>query len=155
MKHRYGYNFEREKERQSRSEDRAGGFKCTHCKQWVGFDPYMGTNNRNHCNVCLWSKHVDQKKGDRKASCHGGMKPIGLTFKQEGYGRQGEIMLVHYCCSCQKISINRVARDDIESNIISVFEASLHQDKTQFVKAGIRLLNELDRNKVMTQLFGK
>jgi hypothetical protein len=118
----------------------------------------MGTANRNHCNMCLWSKHVDEHKGDRKASCQGGMQPIGLTFKHEGLGRIGEIMLIHLCSSCQKISINRTARNDMEDKILSVFERSFKLDNT--VKArlkdeGILLLSKNDTPEVQAQLVGR
>jgi hypothetical protein len=74
--------------------------------------------------MCLWSKHVDEAKGDRRASCLGGMEPIGLTFKHEGHGKVGEIMLIHHCSVCEKISINRIARDDPEHKILGIFNQS-------------------------------
>ena len=46
-------------------------------KRWVVINDYMGTKNRNHCNLCLWSKHVDEAKGDRRADCH-----INLTAEK-------------------------------------------------------------------------
>jgi len=123
MKNYDNYDKKR-KELQWKNEHNAGGFRCSHCKQWVIINEFMGTTNRNHCNLCLWSKHVDEKKGDRKSLCQAGMIPLGLTFKQEGYGRQGELMLIHLCTVCQKLSINRIASDDITDEIIDVFEQS-------------------------------
>lgn len=148
----YDFNFEKQKARQQKSEEKAGGFRCSHCKIWVGFDPFMGTNNRNHCNVCLWSKHVDNKPGDRRETCHGGMEPIGLTFKHEGFGKQGEIMLIHHCRGCQKISINRIARDDLESEIVNVFENSLNESTK--LDQDIYVLSANDRDELNRQLFG-
>lgn len=117
----------------------------------------MGTVNRNHCNICLWSKHVDKDKGDRKAECHGGMRPIGLTFKHEGAGKQGEIMLVHECDRCGIISINRIAGDDDNEKILSIYEDSLtSQDlRSKLEKQGIGMLTIKDRAEIHTQLFGK
>src|SRR3984885_5895723 len=112
------FDHDKYRAKQWHSEHKAGGFRCSHCKQFVVINDIMGTANRNHCNMCLWSKHVDETKGDRRSSCNGGMIPIGLTFKHEGYGRIGEMMLIHLCSSCQKISINRVARDDPEHKIL-------------------------------------
>ncbi len=121
----------------------------------------MGTQNRNHCPFCLYSLHVDENiSGDRKSFCHGMMEPVGLTFKEEGidkYGnkRQGEIMIVHQCRKCDKISINRVAGDDDANEILKVFENSL-QNSLDFGKLNeIKLLKEEDRNEIKKQLFGK
>ncbi len=57
------------------------------------------------------------------------MKPIGLTFKWEGVDkynnlREGELMLIHECTGCGKISINRIAADDNEETILKVFDES-------------------------------
>jgi hypothetical protein len=139
------------------NEHKAGGFKCSHCKQFVVINDIMGTANRNHCNMCLWSKHVDKAKGDRKSTCNGGMRPVGLTFKYEGHGKIGEIMLIHLCSACQKISINRIARDDPEDCILDVFRKSSelgNSIRLQFIKAGIGLLVESDFIEINKQLFG-
>lgn len=135
----------------------AGGFRCSHCKHFVVINGSMGTANRNHCNWCLWSKHVDNSKGDRRSHCWGGMESIGLTFKHEGYGRIGEIMLIHLCSLCKKISINRIARDDPEYRLIEVFDESHCLDdgiKQQLDLQGIYLLNSSDSHELSVQLFG-
>ncbi len=139
-------------------EHKAGGFKCSHCRQFVVINDIMGTVNRNHCNMCLWSKHVDETKGDRRATCNGGMEPIGLTFKHEGYSRIGEIMLIHLCSTCQKISINRIARDDPENQIMQIFNRSLtvvSPVRRRLNNTDIYLLTEIDKPELTTQLFGK
>lgn len=159
---RYAYsddfNYDKYKAQEWNREHKAGGFKCSHCKQFVVINDIMGTANRNHCNWCLWSKHVDETKGDRRANCNGGMQPIGLTFKHEGYSRVGEIMLVHLCSACQKISINRIARDDPEHKILDTFYQSLDPEdhiKLRFKKIGIDLLEQVDEGEINVQLFGK
>lgn len=158
---RYGdssnFNVEKRKTQEWKQEHKAGGFRCSHCRQFVVINDLMGTANRNHCNMCLWSKHVDEAKGDRRATCNGGMEPIGLTFKHEGYNRIGEIMLTHLCSVCQKISINRIARDDPEHKIVEVFSESfsLNDDiKQRLDTAGIYLLTEADKPELSIQLFG-
>lgn len=155
--HNEYFNNEKKKEQEWKREHNAGGFKCSHCKQWVIINSYMGTVNRNHCNICLWSKHVDEKKGDRKAECQGGMRPISLTFKHEGIGRQGEIMLVHECAQCKTISINRIASDDSNENILSIYNESLVTSDLleTLARQGIRMLTDEDRMEITTQLFGK
>jgi hypothetical protein len=140
------------------------GFECIHCHQWVSFDKFIGTHFRNHCPFCLWSKHVDEKKsGDRQAFCHGLMKPIGLTFKKEGfdkYGqpRQGELMIIHQCQDCGQISINRLAADDEPQMILKIFEESkrLEEETLKKIKTeNIRVLTDKDKKEIETQLFGK
>lgn len=141
-----------------------GDFYCCQCNQWVPFTHSMGTKHRNHCIFCLWSKHVDdQISGDRASKCQASMKPIGLTFKHEGvdkYGRQrqGEIMIVHECTACGKISINRIAADDSPEAILSIFQQSLDLDrdkKKKLVQNGIHLISLEKQDVVMKQLFGK
>ena len=133
----------------------AGGFTCKHCRAWVAINRLIGTANRNHCNYCLWSRHVDEAKGDRHATCFGGMRPIGLTFKHEGYGKQGELMLIHACQGCGKLSINRVARDDDEATILEAYEYTIDDVAMRRIQAqSIRVLGPDDRPEVMRQLFG-
>ena len=152
------FDFEKHRKQEWIREHNAGGFRCSHCKQFVVINDIMGTANRNHCNWCFWSKHVDEDKGDRRAICGGGMEPIGLTFKHEGYGKVGEIMLIHLCSSCQKISINRVARDDPEDSIVQIFGQSLglsSEIRRRLDEAGIYLLTMDDKPELLMQLFGK
>lgn len=133
-------------------------FICGHCKKEITTSGYIGTHQRNHCPFCLYSKHVDEEKGDRKAICHGMMLPVGLTFKKEGEGKVGELMLVHQCEHCGKISINRLAGDDGAEEIMQTFEMTLaltHETKELMKENGIELIKEQDREEVRTQLFGK
>lgn len=81
-------------------------FVCSHCSEKV-FIKAPGTQHRNHCPKCLWSKHVDQNTGDRRSVCNGGMEPIGKVFKKDG-----EEVLVHRCLTCEFVRKNRIAGDD-------------------------------------------
>lgn len=157
---------DRETEKQIKLEERKSGFKCAHCDGWVPLSEFIGTEHRNHCPSCLWSKHVDLKKaGDRKSTCRAGMRPIGLTFKQEGidrYGRprQGELMVIHQCTNtdCGKTSINRIAGDDNTETILRVLEESQTLDpnlKKALKGDNIELLTRNDEEQVRTQLLGK
>lgn len=139
-------------------------FICFHCQRKVLYDRRIGTQHRNQCPYCLWSKHVDLKEdGDRQSLCHGKMEPIGLTFKQEGsdkYGKskQGELMLIHQCLKCGKISINRLAGDDDDLAILEVFEKSKKlkpETINKLAEEGVQILTEGDRQEIRTQLFGK
>jgi hypothetical protein len=101
-------------------------FKCENCSFLVKTTGNIGTRNRNHCPKCLYSKHVDEKTpGDRKESCLGKMKPIDIAFKKEkkdkyGNKKQGELMIVHECQKCKKVSKNRIAGDDCNEKIIEI-----------------------------------
>ena len=66
-------------------------------------------------------------------------------------------MLVHYCTQCEKISINRLARDDFEPTILEVFAESLNLSQALCAlceQAGIYLLTQADSKELHTQLFG-
>ena len=145
-------------------EEDQRGFRCLNCQSWVPVNPYMGTNSRNHCSYCLWTKHVDSNTpGDRMSDCHSGMKPIALTFKKTGLSetgdpKHGEIMIVHQCLKCGKFCINRIAADDNIDEIQKIFENSLTLDantKDILKNSGIEILTEKDRDGLKTQLFGK
>jgi len=129
-------------------------FVCGHCGKEVTSNESIGTHQRNHCPFCLWSKHVDEVPGDRKSDCFGVMMPIALTFKEEGvdkYGkkRQGEIMLVHECTKCHKISYNRLAGDDDEKAIMKIYEDSLGK---KFENIECIILQEKDHVELNRQL---
>lgn len=157
MKRKNKRSFFEHKKCKNRRQELNKGFKCCNCKLQVFVHSYMGTANRNHCNMCLWSRHVDQNKGDRMATCMAKMKPIGLTFKIEGCSKRGEIMLVHKCTGCCKISINRIAADDIEPEIFKVFKQSLTMNielRQKVLKYGILLATESNTSEINKQLYG-
>ena len=81
-------------------------FKCMNCGKNVP-EKAPGTKNRNHCPYCLYSLHVDEEVGDRKAHCGGLMPAVGKMIKKEG-----EEVLVHICDICGMVRKNRVAGDD-------------------------------------------
>ena len=121
-----------------------------------------GVQNRNHCPYCLWSKHLDlYQSGDRMAICKAGMRPVALTLKQahKKYMRpyQGELMIVHQCEGCEKISINRIAADDDSDRILAVLDASTRMEAISRRKQnelGIIALDESQRWVVLARLFG-
>ena len=70
-------------------------FKCGHCKQFIGALP-SGGHHRNHCPLCLFSRHVDaERTGDRQSRCRALMEPIGAFQRPNG-----EHVLVHHCLGC-------------------------------------------------------
>ncbi len=139
-------------------------FRCQNCGLLVTTDPEIaGVQNRNHCPNCLWSKHVDlNKAGDRKATCHARMQPVGLTVKQtdkkfSASGACGELMLIHRCTACAKISINRIAADDAAGQIYRLYRISFDMEerlRQTLLEQGIHLLQAADLTTVFSQLFG-
>jgi DNA-directed RNA polymerase subunit RPC12/RpoP len=143
--------------------ERHQDFKCGRCHNHVSAEPFIsGVQNRNHCPYCLWSRHVDlHKAGDRLAACKGQMEPIGLTLKQihKKYASpdDGELMLIHRCLECGKVSINRIAADDVPEALFDVFKASLERvdpDLAALAENGIQALAFQDTGLVRARLFG-
>ena len=142
--------------------DTFGDFKCIHCRQIISADSELsGVHNRNHCPYCLHSRHMDlHQSGDRLAACKGKMRPVGLTFKRGGkkYGKdQGELMLVHQCEECGKVSINRIAADDIADHIYEIFEQSASLNKsarTLIEQSGVQIAARTDERLVRARLYG-
>ena len=83
-------------------------FICSRCGNTVS-PAESGGSQRNHCPECLWSLHVDLKKGDRRCGCRGAMEPISVWVKESG-----EWSVIHRCRSCGFIRSNRIAADDNE-----------------------------------------
>jgi hypothetical protein len=131
-------------------------FNCLNCGKLV-LEESFGTKNRNHCPFCLYSLHVDINPGDRKSECLGLMEPIGLTFKQEGFGKygkkkQGEIMLIHKCLKCSHICINRIAGDDDSELILKIFDKGKDVEDIGDIHV---LKTDEEKEEVRTQLYGK
>lgn len=87
-------------------------YKCPICG-WTM--PQDTQHYVDHCPNCLHSIHLDQKPGDRSASCHGRMEPIGVWVR-----KNGEWALIHRCTVCGKISSNRIAADDNPMKLMSL-----------------------------------
>ena len=84
----------------------SGSFRCCECRLDVSMDA-PGAAHRNHCPNCLWSKHVDERPGDRASHCGAGMEPLAIAVR----GR-GEWVLIHRCRGCDALVANRTAGDD-------------------------------------------
>lgn len=82
-------------------------FKCVHCRAFIG-PTVSGGKHRNHCPLCLHSRHVDGKRpGDRASDCGAKMAPAGRFTRPNG-----EPMLLHRCLGCGFARSNRLAADD-------------------------------------------
>lgn len=89
-----------------RTEACMESFSCANCGKEIHPDG-AGSNHRNHCPYCLYSLHVDEEPGDRKASCHGKMEPIAVVSREDG-----DWSILHRCNRCGKLNLNRVLADD-------------------------------------------
>ena len=111
-----------------------GDFVCMNCHNFVSAEAALsGVHNRNHCPYCLASRHLDLfEPGDRLSACKARMRPVALALKRSTrkYARpgDGELMLVHVCEDCGKVSLNRIAADDDNQQILGVFESSSSLD---------------------------
>lgn len=86
-------------------------FTCEKCGKAV---QKAQTTCRNHCNYCLWSKHVDENvPGDRESTCLGLMEPIAINH----HGKKGE-QILHECTKCGVKKLNKVLADDNRDEII-------------------------------------
>ena len=73
------------------------GFTCENCGHAVA---PRKSSCRNHCPVCLHSKHVDIDPGDRANPCRGLMSPIGYEMGKKG-------MRIRFrCLRCGEESLN-------------------------------------------------
>jgi hypothetical protein len=102
------------------------------------------------------------RPGDRLSTCGARMQPIGLMLKPgkiNRYAREnsGEIMLVHYCLSCGKISPNRIAGDDNAFAIIELLSTP-PEIEPAIIQAtfelNLCLLTKNDKDMVTRALFG-
>lgn len=138
------------------------GFICLSCKKMIsGSVLISGVRNRNHCPYCLYSRHMDlHQPGDRLAACKAEMRPIGLTLKRtpNRYGEGSEVMLIHQCSRCGKLSINRIAADDLLERILAVFRQMVElgsETRSLLDRADIRLIQSSDLEIVEVGLLGK
>jgi hypothetical protein len=92
------------------------------------------------------------------SACKAGMRPVGLAIKTNhkkyASGRSGELMLVHLCLDCGKLSATRIAADDDVETILKVYTSSTSQQKCHHSQAGMAFLNGYDSELVYQRLFG-
>ncbi len=78
-------------------------FICDNCQRKVYPLKYTA---RDHCPYCLYSKHLDILPGDRKNTCHGLLKPIGIEKFKDTY------KIIYKCEKCGETHKNIIAKDD-------------------------------------------
>ncbi len=90
-----------------RRDDGRASFKCGACRAFIG-PTVSGGRHRNHCPLCLVSRHVDERRpGDRASPCRALMSPVGTFFRPGG-----EQVVLHQCRGCGLERHNRIAADD-------------------------------------------
>ncbi len=93
--------------RKQRRPDGQESFKCGRCRAFIG-PTVSGGRHRNHCPLCLHSRHVDDTRpGDRASACRSLMEPVGVFHRPKG-----EQVVLHRCRGCGRERHNRVAADD-------------------------------------------
>jgi len=96
-------------------------WRCVHCHADVEAAA-PGTEHRNHCPHCLWSRHVDIEPGDRASDCLASMEPIAITVR-----KGGEWVLIHRCNGCGELHSNRTAGDDSPLLLVQIAVRPLAQ----------------------------
>lgn len=86
-------------------------FICENCGKKINKLLY---SSRDHCNYCLYSKHVDINPGDRLNTCKGLLKPIDIEKHKDTY------KIIYRCNKCNKIHKNIMANDDDMNKIIEI-----------------------------------
>ena len=86
-------------------------FTCENCNKKIEKLNYTA---RDHCNYCLYSKHVDILPGDRANNCKGLLKPIGIEKYKNTY------KIIYKCIKCGELHKNIMANDDDFNKIIEL-----------------------------------
>lgn len=86
-------------------------FICENCNQEVSPLKYTA---RDHCPICLFSKHVDIMPGDRQNHCKGPLEPIGIEKFKDTF------KIIYQCQKCKQLHKNTMATDDNMDLIITL-----------------------------------
>lgn len=90
------------------------------------------------------------------------MKPIAITFKDYEINPftnrgGGELMVVHECVNCGKLSPNRIAGDDNEYQILHILKESLCLSENMAMKLrnmGLELITGKNKEEALISLLG-
>lgn len=88
-------------------------FICENCGYEVDKLNYTA---RDHCNHCLYSKHVDINPGDRNNTCQGLLVPIDIEKFKDTY------KIIYECNKCHEKHKNIVAKDDNFDEILLLMQ---------------------------------
>ncbi|HMO78876.1 MAG TPA: RNHCP domain-containing protein [Candidatus Paceibacterota bacterium] len=97
-------NLKKDTSQTKKFQKKIEDFVCEKC----GF-LNRGDGYTNHCQKCLWSKHVDINPGDRLEKCSGLMEPIFAYTKGKYF------YIKHRCIICLKEKNNKFnIKDDFD-----------------------------------------
>lgn len=90
------------------------------------------------------------------------MQPIALVFKNYTVNPftdrgSGELMIIHQCLNCGRISPNRVSGDDNEYQILSVLKESINLNENISIRLknqGLELITISNKEEALISLFG-
>jgi len=86
---------------------RQENFICKHCGAENEGDGFT-----NHCQKCLWSKHVDVDPGDRQAECGGMMRPVDLYYGKNKW------IISHRCETCGFVRNDKIREEDDFNEVV-------------------------------------
>ncbi len=104
--------------KEKRFQRKVESFFCENCNKKIEGDGYT-----DHCNYCLFSKHVDINPGDRKSLCGGMMKPIGVKRKDDSF------VIYYYCLKCGFRHRVKSSLDDNVEEIIRVSKKIINEKR--------------------------
>jgi hypothetical protein len=90
------------------------------------------------------------------------MRPIAIAFKNYRINPftnrgGGELMIIHKCLGCGKLSPNRIAGDDNEYEILKVLKESIDIDKNilvQITSFGLVPITNFNKEEAFISIFG-
>ena len=88
-------------------------FICENCGEKIEKLNYTA---RDHCNKCLYSKHVDINPGDRMNECKGLLVPIDIEKFKDTY------KIIYECNKCHIKHENIIAIDDNFDEILNLMK---------------------------------
>jgi hypothetical protein len=90
------------------------------------------------------------------------MEPLAIAFKDYRVNPftnkgGGELVIIHQCLTCGRLSPNRIAGDDNEYRILSVIKESINLNEnitTQFKNMGLEPITSSNKEEALISLFG-
>ncbi len=90
------------------------------------------------------------------------MQPIAIAFKNYKVNPftsrgNGELMVIHQCLNCGRVSPNRIAGDDSEYQILSILKESINLNENiaiQLKNLGLELITTINKEEALISLFG-
>lgn len=86
-------------------------FICSNCNKKV---EKLNYSSRDHCNYCLYSKHVDINPGDRSSNC------LGLLIPSDVEKHKNTYKIIYRCNKCGEIKKNIMAKDDNFDKLLDI-----------------------------------